>query len=116
MLKMRVGAAIAFSSMLAMGGCDGSGGHQDADTVQADSVQQPVTGPEAAAQGTRISDAPPPAGTTGPTPPDGNPSPTTPMDPSQPGGPPATGGGVQPGTQSGGAGNGATPSPGGTQP
>jgi hypothetical protein len=48
MLKMRVSAAAAFSAMLAMGGCDGAGEHQDADTVQADSAQQPVTGPEAA--------------------------------------------------------------------
>lgn len=103
---MRASAAIAFSALLSLAACDGAGEHRNADAVQPDSAQQPVTGPEAASQGTRIQNAPPPAGTTGPTPPDGNPSTTTPNDPSQPASAAASGG-VE---------NGAAPAPGGTQP
>jgi hypothetical protein len=86
MLKTRLTAAFLLSGLLALGACDGAGEHQNADTVQPDSAQQPVSGPEAASEGNRISGSPPPAGTANPDPPDGNPSPSTPNDPSTSGG------------------------------
>jgi len=86
MLKTRLTAAFLLSGLLALGACDGAGEHQNADTVQADTAQQPVSGPEAASEGNRISGSPPPTGTVNPDPPDSNPSPSTPNDPSTSGG------------------------------
>jgi hypothetical protein len=86
MPKTRLTAAFLLSGLLALGACDAAGEHQNADSVQPDSAQQPVTGPEAASEGNRISGSPPPTGTVNPDPPDSNPSPSTPNDPSTSGG------------------------------
>ncbi|HEX8692671.1 MAG TPA: hypothetical protein VF746_09645 [Longimicrobium sp.] len=78
MSKTRAAAAFTLSALLALAACEGAGEHNDPDTVQQDTGQAATTGPGAAASGTQIQAAPPPAGTVNPTPPDSNPSPTTP--------------------------------------
>ena len=82
MPNTRTTAALALSALVALAACEGAGEHQNADATQEDSVQS-VTGPDTA--GEMIQTAPPPVGTSDPTPPDANPSTTTPADPSSPG-------------------------------
>jgi hypothetical protein len=71
--------ALALAAWAGAAACDGAGGHNDADENKSGGdAGAPIGGPDAAANGTAISPAPPPVGTVNPVPPDTNQAVSTP--------------------------------------
>jgi len=74
-----VAMAITLGMWAGAAGCDGAGGHNDADENQSGAeATAPIGGPDANANGTAITPAPPPVGSVNPVPADTNTAVSTP--------------------------------------